>query len=147
MQHLLRWEDEFVSYEYASPFVKCTYRTYSVLLKILPCVSCQSRLRKAHHAYPTYLMLQYYMSTTKPNRLMLFTETVAVYCENHTEHRCTLWAECRVLVCQRAGTYSNHWDLSVKCDSKQKQRNVKWGKPMDVQIMHESFAKSEERTI
>jgi hypothetical protein len=24
--------------------------------------------------------------STKPNRLMLFRETVAVYCENHTEH-------------------------------------------------------------
>jgi hypothetical protein len=26
------------------------------------------------------------MSATKPNRLMLYRETVAVYCENHTEH-------------------------------------------------------------
>jgi hypothetical protein len=26
------------------------------------------------------------VSATKPNRLMLFGETVAVYCENHTEH-------------------------------------------------------------
>jgi hypothetical protein len=28
----------------------------------------------------------HYVSDTKPNRLMLFRETVAVYCENHTEH-------------------------------------------------------------
>jgi hypothetical protein len=28
----------------------------------------------------------HYVSTTEPNRLMLFGETVAVYCENHTEH-------------------------------------------------------------
>jgi hypothetical protein len=28
----------------------------------------------------------YYVSAAKPNRLMLFGETVAVYCENHTEH-------------------------------------------------------------
>jgi hypothetical protein len=27
-----------------------------------------------------------YVSATKPNRLMLFRETVAVYCEIHTEH-------------------------------------------------------------
>jgi hypothetical protein len=27
----------------------------------------------------------HYVSATKPNRLMLFRETVAVYCENHTE--------------------------------------------------------------
>jgi hypothetical protein len=30
------------------------------------------------------------VSTTKPNWLMLFGETVAVYCENHTEHSDTL---------------------------------------------------------
>jgi hypothetical protein len=28
----------------------------------------------------------HYVSATKPNRLMLFRETVAVYCENLTEH-------------------------------------------------------------
>jgi hypothetical protein len=28
----------------------------------------------------------YYLSATKPNRLMLFSETVAVYSENRTEH-------------------------------------------------------------
>jgi hypothetical protein len=38
----------------------------------------------------------HYISTTKPNRLMLLGETVAVYCENHTEHRYTVWAECGV---------------------------------------------------
>jgi hypothetical protein len=27
---------------------------------------------------------------------MLFRETVAVYCENHTEHKYTVWEECRV---------------------------------------------------
>jgi hypothetical protein len=32
----------------------------------------------------------HYVSTTKPNRLMLFRETVAVYCENHTEHKYVL---------------------------------------------------------
>jgi hypothetical protein len=32
----------------------------------------------------------HYVSATKPNRLMLFRETVAVYCENHTEHTDTL---------------------------------------------------------
>jgi hypothetical protein len=34
-QHHLQ-EDGFVSYEYAWPSVKCTFRTYSMLLKILP---------------------------------------------------------------------------------------------------------------
>jgi hypothetical protein len=28
----------------------------------------------------------HYISATKPNRLMLFRETVAVYCENYMEH-------------------------------------------------------------
>jgi hypothetical protein len=33
---------------------------------------------------------RHYVSATKPSRLMLFRETVAVYCENHTEHTDTL---------------------------------------------------------
>jgi hypothetical protein len=32
----------------------------------------------------------HYVSATKPNRLMLFRETIAVYCENHTEHTNTM---------------------------------------------------------
>jgi hypothetical protein len=32
----------------------------------------------------------HYVSTTKTNRLMQFRETVAVHCENHTEHTNTL---------------------------------------------------------
>jgi hypothetical protein len=32
----------------------------------------------------------HYVSATNPNRLMLFRETVAVYCENHTEHTNTV---------------------------------------------------------
>jgi translation initiation factor IF-1 len=32
----------------------------------------------------------HYVSATETNRLMLFGETVAVYCENHTEHIYTL---------------------------------------------------------
>jgi hypothetical protein len=33
---------------------------------------------------------KHYVSVTKRNRLMLFGETVAVYCENRMEHRHTL---------------------------------------------------------
>jgi hypothetical protein len=33
---------------------------------------------------------KYYVSDTEPNRLMLFRKTVAVYCENRTEHTDTL---------------------------------------------------------
>jgi hypothetical protein len=32
----------------------------------------------------------HYVSATEPNRLMLFGETVAVYCENRTEHTDTV---------------------------------------------------------
>jgi hypothetical protein len=32
----------------------------------------------------------HYVSSTEPNRLLLFREAVAVYCENHTEHTDTL---------------------------------------------------------
>jgi hypothetical protein len=32
----------------------------------------------------------HYVSATETNRLMLFMETVAVYCENHTEHTDTV---------------------------------------------------------
>jgi hypothetical protein len=40
--------------------------------------------------YSPYLTGTHYISAKKPNRLMLFGETVAVYCENHTEHTDTL---------------------------------------------------------
>jgi hypothetical protein len=41
---------------------------------------------------------------------MLFRETVAVYCENHTEHTNTLCgqnAELQYVIAD--GTYSSHW--------------------------------------
>jgi hypothetical protein len=41
---------------------------------------CRVRTRQETH----------HVSATKPNRLMLFGEAVAVYCENHTEHTDTL---------------------------------------------------------
>jgi translation initiation factor IF-1 len=54
----------------------------------------------------------HYFSTTKPNRLMLFGETVAVYCENHTEHTNTLCRQNVEFYCVKArGTYSNLWTL------------------------------------
>jgi hypothetical protein len=31
-----------------------------------------------------------YVSATKPNRLMPFMETIAVYCDNHMKHKYTL---------------------------------------------------------
>jgi hypothetical protein len=41
---------------------------------------------------------------------MLFRETVAVYCENHTEYTNTLWGQnAEFLYVKAGGTYSNHW--------------------------------------
>jgi hypothetical protein len=49
----------------------------------------------------------HYVSTTKRNRLMLFGETVAVYCGNHTEHTNTLCGQNAGLCNDKAsGTYS-----------------------------------------
>jgi hypothetical protein len=40
---------------------------------------------------------------------MLFGETVAVYCENHTEHTDTLWGQNAEFWCVKAGgMYTNH---------------------------------------
>jgi hypothetical protein len=42
----------------------------------------------------------HYVTATKTNRLMLFREKIAVYCEKVTEHINTFCKEeCRVLVC------------------------------------------------
>jgi hypothetical protein len=54
----------------------------------------------------------HYVSATKPNRLMLFRETVAVYCENHTEHTDTLYGQnVEFWFAKAGGTYRNHWTL------------------------------------
>jgi hypothetical protein len=46
------------------------------------------------------------------SRLMLFRETVAVYCENHTEHTDTLCGQIAGFWCVKAGgTYTNQWAL------------------------------------
>jgi hypothetical protein len=53
-------------------FVKCTYRTYSMLLKIFPCVlytSPLSRLCKADDVCLTYLMLQWQLSHLNGRKL------------------------------------------------------------------------------
>jgi hypothetical protein len=43
---------------------------------------------------------------------MLFGETVAVYCENHTEHTDTLCGQDAEFWCVKAvDTYTDHWAL------------------------------------
>jgi hypothetical protein len=49
------------------------------------------------------------VSTTKPNRLMLFEETVAVYCEKHMKHTDTLCGQnAEFWYVKAGGTYTNH---------------------------------------
>jgi hypothetical protein len=48
---------------------------------------------------------------------MLFGETVAVYCENHTEHRYTVWAEFRVCTSQE----------TLRLHYKAQPANAVWG--------------------
>jgi hypothetical protein len=53
-------------------------------------------LLEAWSSFKLYLQIQFvphrkhYVTAAKPNRLMLFREIIAVYCENHTEHIHTL---------------------------------------------------------
>jgi hypothetical protein len=49
------------------------------------CANSPSFLLSNKHAVRTS-QETHYVSATKLNRLMLFGETAAVYCENHTEH-------------------------------------------------------------
>jgi hypothetical protein len=54
---------------------------------------------------------KHYVSATEPNRLMLFRETVAAYCENHTEHANTLCGQNAEFWYIKAGDtckYSDH---------------------------------------
>jgi hypothetical protein len=46
--------------------------------------------RNMIYGFVRTLQETHYVSATELNRLMLFRETVAGYCENHTEHNDTL---------------------------------------------------------
>jgi hypothetical protein len=50
----------------------------------------------------------HYVPATKPNRLMLFRETVAVYCENHTEHTDTLRGQNAEFYCVQSVPHRKH---------------------------------------
>jgi hypothetical protein len=55
------------------------------------------------------------ISVTKPNQLMLFRETVAVYCEAHTEHTDTLCGQnVECLNVRTGGSYSYHYAVNGK---------------------------------
>jgi hypothetical protein len=51
----------------------------------------------------------HYVSATEPSRFLLFRETVAVYCENRTEHTDTLCGQnAQFFKVKACGTYSYH---------------------------------------
>jgi hypothetical protein len=55
---------------------------------------------------------KHYVSATETNRLMLFRETVAVYCENNTEHTNTLCRQnAEFWYVKAGGIYCYHWAL------------------------------------
>jgi hypothetical protein len=57
---------------------------------------------------------KHYISATNTNPFMLFRETNAVYCENHTKHinTRTFYEQNSQFQYAKAGsTYSNHWAL------------------------------------
>jgi hypothetical protein len=54
----------------------------------------------------------YYVSDTKPSRLMLFRKIFAVYCESHMEHRNAICGQNADFTHVKAdGIYRNHWAL------------------------------------
>jgi hypothetical protein len=54
----------------------------------------------------------HYVSATKPNWLMLFGETIAVYLESHIKHKNTLCEQnAEFWYVEAGGTYNNHWAL------------------------------------
>jgi hypothetical protein len=74
--------------------------TAKLLLALASIVSLGSESRLLPDGKPEGFVSQetHNVSATKPNRLMLFRETEAVYRESHVEHTDTLcgWAERRV---------------------------------------------------
>jgi hypothetical protein len=56
----------------------------------------------------------HYATATKPNRLVLFRETVAIYCENQMENRNSLFVLNEDFwYVQAGGTYSNHLGFDI----------------------------------
>jgi hypothetical protein len=87
--------------------------TALTLLSLIHCLTPRQDSQMALGAFPTLTVLKdedrissksytniqfvphrkHYASAIKTNRLMLFRELIAVYCENHIKHKYSLWAE------------------------------------------------------
>jgi hypothetical protein len=67
----------------------------------------------------------HYVSATKTNRLMLFGEIIAVYCENHTEHINTLCRRMQRLFIQEFSPYLTGNTLHLRY--RDQPVNAVWG--------------------
>jgi hypothetical protein len=67
-----------------SAFNSLRYQFFRVVVQLKSSLKKKYTLRAGNSVRTA--QKTHYVSATKPNRLMLFRETVAVYCENHTEH-------------------------------------------------------------
>jgi hypothetical protein len=81
-----------------------------------------------------------YISATKPNRLMLFRETVDVYCENHTKNTDTLYGQNAVYINPVRTSQETHYisakkpnrlmlleeTLAVYCGNHAKHKYILW---------------------
>jgi hypothetical protein len=74
----------------------------------------------------------HHVSATEPNRLMLCGETVAVCCENHTEHTDTLWADRTTQETHHVSTTEPNRlmlcgeTVAVGCDNRTEHRYTLW---------------------
>jgi hypothetical protein len=49
-----------------------------------------------------------YVSNTESNQLILFGETVAVYCDSHKEHRHAVWKDAEFMTVKADGKHIYH---------------------------------------
>jgi hydroxyacyl-ACP dehydratase HTD2-like protein with hotdog domain len=85
------------------------------------------------YKYPTRTSQEtHYVSSTKPSWLMLFEETVAVYCENYMEHTNTLCGQKTQSVPHVSATKPNRLMLfretvAVYCENHTEHTNALYG--------------------
>jgi hypothetical protein len=77
----------------SSPFCKNILLVYNANAAVTLCTNNMNAQLDILRTTPVRTSQEtHHVSATEPNRLMLCGETVAVWCENRTEHKDTLWA-------------------------------------------------------
>jgi hypothetical protein len=121
LRNILSDEMGFVCYEYVWPFVKCTFRTYSMLFKHFLLlhyaqILCQYRLCRIDHAYLTHLILQLLSSHLNGRKLdhRQFSASCIFYVwlhlllyREHDHSHDSLWLRlisCTILLCNHIHT-------------------------------------------